>query len=551
MTIAIPKPLRSLEFTELTLVELNDVDIDRMLPHLWELIVKQGHYASTTTAVKAAERYDAYLSSLAASERLEGFDSERGREVLDGWLRSSVVRIGGKGRGRSSAQMDYVLPLTIAGYRSGLPSSRSRHRHADTLIYNLMIEELMLRGVESPKANLRERFSEAVGQGVLIGPPGSWAATYDGESKIDINALLSLYFLDEFDPPGSRYKVKEYRGSAVPHATRGLGADLIDYVRAYGGRLTPSAFIDRLAALISLRLFQLPLRIAPAAKHVLVTGGPTPDMRTDDSVANPLELYCDFTQIRGSSSDELARRCVQRDLDALRSFVSTRLLARSLREAMAMLRPEGQQILAMAMPDSLIAMAEKKEDPLVSAHATVAMRSIEDETKRSDSGTDEDVKYINSIMTSEVLTPIEQLTNILEEGLGAKASDNQIRWFWSTGGILKPYGLLAGDTRSRRSWRYAPSDDLLFALLLVCFTTANGARRRAAIPIAELLQILKNRFGILIDRPPSAFTSADNRAAATANLEAFKRRLQLLGCFDGLSDDFSAQFVRHPLQEAT
>ncbi|MDB5910582.1 MAG: hypothetical protein JWP34_4696 [Massilia sp.] len=545
MTIAIPKALRSLEFTELTLVELNDVDVDRMMPHLWELIVKQGRSSS---AAKTAEQYNAFLLSLSTDERLQGFDSEHGRKVLDGWLRSSVVRIGGKGRGRSSSQMDYVLPLTIASYRSGLPTSRSRHRHTDALIYNLLLEQLRLRGVDSPEANLKEQFSQAVGQGVEIGPAGKWAPAYDGVSHIDINALLSLYFLEEFEPTGVRFENKPYGGSAVPQATRGLGADLVDYVLAYGGRLTPSAFIDRLAALISLRLFQLPLRIAPAVKYVLATGKPAPDMREDIPVPNPLELYCDFTQIRGSASDELARRCVQRDLDVLRGFLSSRLLARSLRESMAALRAKGQDIKAMSMPGSLVAMAKEKENPLVSAYATFAMQSIEDETRRSDSGTDEDVNFINSIMRSEILTPIEQLTTLLEEGLGSKAAESQVQWFLSTGGILKPYGLLTGSTKSRRSWRYAPSDDLLFALLLVCFTTAGGTRTRPLIPIAELLEIFKDRFGILIDRPPVAFTSVDNRAAAAANLEAFKRRLQLMGSFEGLSDDFSAQFVRHPLE---
>jgi hypothetical protein len=68
--------------------------------------------------------------------------------------------------------------------------------------------------------------------------------------------------------------------------------------------------------------------------------------------------------------------------------------------------------------------------------------------------------------------------------------------------------------------------------------------------IKDLLQELEQRFGMLIDRPPTDFDSADNRAAAAMNLEAFKRRLQLLGCFDGLSDDFSAQHVRNPMETA-
>ena len=547
MTIAIPRALRSQEFTDLTMVELNDIDVDRLLPHLWELVVKQDRIS---TSPKDADDYDRYLRSLAANERLRGFDGEQGLRVLDGWLRSSVVRIGAKGRGRSGSQMDYVLPLTIASYRAGLPKSRSRHRHAETLIYHLLLEELEQRRVDAPKRNLREQLQKAVGAGVHIGPDGRWAATYDNTSAIDINALLSLYFLEEFVPAGVRDNSRKYRGSAVPGATRGVAQDLLDYLVAYGARVTPSAFIDRFAALISLRLFQLPLRVARAARHLLRTGEKPPDMRDDLVVPNPLELYCDFTGVRGSASDELARQCVQRDLEVVRGFLPDRLLLRSLREAMPALRKRGQDIATLPTPDSLVAMVQQRDDPHISAYAIIKIQAIEEETRASGSGTDEDLELIASMMNSDVLPPIEGLTALLMEGLAGKGLENQIRWFWSTGGIQKPYGLLAGVLRSRRSWRYAPSDDLMFALLLVCFTSAGGSRTRPRMPIADLLKILRVRFGILIDRPPAAFDSVDSRTAAAANLEAFKRRLQLLGCFDGLSDDFSAQFVQHPLETA-
>lgn len=66
------------------------------------------------------------------------------------------------------------------------------------------------------------------------------------------------------------------------------------------------------------------------------------------------------------------------------------------------------------------------------------------------------------------------------------------------------------------------------------------------MPAAKLLNRLQKRFGILVDRPPSDFESATTRAAASENRSAFLRQLQLLGCFDGLSDDLSAQMVRRP-----
>ena len=227
--------------------------------------------------------------------------------------------------------------------------------------------------------------------------------------------------------------------------------------------------------------------------------------------------------------------------------MSDRILLRSLHQAMPSLRKKGEEITSLPMTDRLVAMLRERENPRVEAYAVDLMQSIEEETKQNPSGTDDDLDYIAAVMDSD-LSAIDQLTSLLLEGLATKNLTNQARWFWSTGGIKKPYGLITGALNSRRSWRYAPSDDLMQAILLVCFTADGGKRRRPRIPIADLLTILRDRFGILVDQPPAALDSADNRAAAGMNLEAFKRRLRLLGCFDGLSDDFSAQYVRNPME---
>ena len=89
------------------------------------------------------------------------------------------------------------------------------------------------------------------------------------------------------------------------------------------------------------------------------------------------------------------------------------------------------------------------------------------------------------------------------------------------------------------------------AILLVAFTAANGTRYLPRMPTRRLLEILRDRFGILIvSATCSRWNSADNRAAAAVNLEAFKRRLRLLGCSTGLKNDFSAQYVHNPLEMA-
>jgi len=49
-----------------------------------------------------------------------------------------------------------------------------------------------------------------------------------------------------------------------------------------------------------------------------------------------------------------------------------------------------------------------------------------------------------------------------------------LRWFHSTGGITKDYGLLTGTLSVRPSWRYCPGDDLVMALLGLCFVEQDG-----------------------------------------------------------------------------
>jgi hypothetical protein len=549
MSLVIPKEFRSLTFPELTLVELNDTDIDRMLPHIFELVVKQGRVARSKTDAKD---YDRYLRSLASRPELEGFSDDRGQSVLDGWLRASVVRMGRAGLTRATAQIDHVRPLTIASYRSGLPS-RTRHRRADELIHRLMTAELSRRlGADgdplreaSVLPKLRERFVEAVGHGVTFSDPPAWTPRYDGSADIDVSSLLSLYFLDGFEEVNAFARVQEPFDSPVPAASVAIAKDLLDFLLAYGGRVPPSAFASQLSALIALRLFQLPLRTAVAVRQLIGAGELPPDM-SEDAVPDPLEQYCDFTGAKGSTSDDLARACVQRDLDILRGFFPDRLLLRTLLDAMSMLGPEGEAIRNLPAPQRFAAAIARKDDPLVQAYCVMVLRAIE--TENRDQGADSEAVDFLKAINASARGPAERLTDVLVEGLRKRGYENQVKWFWSTGAIQKDYGLLDGTLKARRSWRYAPRDALITALLSVAFVKSDGRRTRSEMPIAELLSIFENRFGILIDRPPQALDSAETRTAAAENLESFKRRLQLLGAFDSLSDDFSAQQVRNPLK---
>ena len=120
-----------------------------------------------------------------------------------------------------------------------------------------------------------------------------------------------------------------------------------------------------------------------------------------DGDATTIRWSCTATsQGRGSASDQLSRQCVQRDMEITRGFMHDRLLLRSLHEALDMLDDEGTRIKALLMADRLVELVGLRENPLLSAYATMKMQSIKAETKEA-GDTEEDLELIAEIMKPE------------------------------------------------------------------------------------------------------------------------------------------------------
>jgi hypothetical protein len=550
MSFQIPKELTDfagLGFEEVLPIDFNDIDLDRMWPHLLELLVRFGRIVKSKTDPMA---YDTYASALSSNSAIVGLTSERRREVLDGWTRASLVHIGRKGLRRDEFQIDHLRPVTAAVYRSGLPKQRSRNRRADVLVYSSSLNELSRRGIDhGSNRALRDATIRALGVGIDFGQVAEDAPRYDGQSPVDVTALLSLLFMEGIPEPAGLGKRLDYPKRTLPGAMDPIGTDLLDCLGAYGGALPAVEITQYLLGLIALRLFQLPLRYARAFRALLENGELIDDY-SGDAGRNPLELYCDFTRVRGSESEELAKASVQRDLEIMRQFFADRLFLRTLIRLDEFLPDLTQELRALRdrPMEKLQFLLQRRGSNDVSK--AVKFRLSKLRTLLEEGPEHKDGVKLLEAMQNAGATDDEQLTQLLVEGLRKRGLENQVKWFWSTGGISKPYGLLRGTLKARRTWRYEPSDPLLLAMLLVCFVDDNGTRTRSEMPVAELIERLRARFGVLIDRPPGGLNGPNTRAAASANRAAFLRQLQLLGCFDGLSDDFAAQIVRRPREAA-
>jgi hypothetical protein len=536
MSFAIPKSLKSLNSlqTEMVIpVELNDLDVDRMLTRIMEMAVKLGRTASSKTNTSA---YEDYLTALQTNPAIVGFGDDRGRDTLDGWIRASVLIEERSGLRRDQVQMGYLRPLTVAGYRSGLPKLGSRNRRADDLTYRSVERILAERGSSSATRDIERLFLSTFGRGVDVGV-SPWAVPrYDETTEVDIDTLLALRFLEGFEANQKNSTERMRLDPPVPLAIDPLGRDVIALLELFGPLMSESEAYLHFSAILSLRLFQLPL-ITARTIRALLTNSPFAE------TTNPCEMYVDFTRQPGSPSDLLSSQCVVRDLEIMRTFFRDRLLLRSLADAASTM--EHPPVFDGTAAENLAKVAGLQDDPEVQHSLRYELKRIQDEL---DEGT-EDYAFVEQVRRSTV-SSVDKFMQVVVEGLRKRGLENQVKWFYNAGGIRKSYGLLSGTVKARGTWRYAPADEAIVALVNQCFVDPSGERSVIRLEFRELLERLQDRFGIVVDRPPSDLDSADARSAAAQNLEAFTRRLQLLGCFQGLSDDFNAQFVTRP-REAT
>lgn len=546
MTITLPLPLRTYQYRPLTVFSLLDTDTDRVLPSLFEMCVKGGRSSRSRTD---ARDYDGYRRALLESGAVEGFDDPRDQALLDGWLRSCVVDMGAVGRAKTGEQMLAVAPLTLAAYRAGLPKERTRHRGIDDVVYRLLLDALNASRSGNGVAELRDLVTRTVGRGLGIGPGPKWEPRLADPSKLDIGALLAFRFVEGFAMGDAREIDASAPDSPLPGVAADLGSMLLAHLRTYGERLPVPALMSSFAALMALGLFTFSLRADAAARELLRTGEPPADLSEGYAPPSPLELYCDFTGNLGSESDRLSRRCVERDLDRVRLAFRDRMTFVVMVQALPRIAGEQDRQEALSGSGRLVQLAMLRGHPRVETYAMGRIDDLLAAAESSGEATEPDLEFLRRVQSADE-PELDKLLDILEYVNQDKAVRNAVNWYWSVGGLEKPYGLLRGTVRSRRSWRYAPGDELLTALLLAVFVQPDGVSSRASMPLREVIDALAHRFGLLIDRPPAFLDGAEAREAATANREAFIQRLQLLGCFDSLSDDFSVQIVRHPLGDA-
>ena len=365
--------------------------------------------------------------------------------------------------------------------------------------------------------------------------------------------MLSIRFLDQLKAAGVGPISPEVNISRnAPRLQRQsvhFAADIINTLRAYRNDLPTIVLTRFLLALINCHLFVYSLRLMNWV--IAIVGG---------AEARPHEIFVDCTGHRGSYCDELARSCLERDLEMLERYARSSLRLRTL-DRFLTLAPQ----LRATLPDResepakyLSAITTLAKEGRIEAKADQEFEQICAENglnaseEKEATETTEEVNYLRQLQESVDLPPFDRLVQVLFEAQRKSCLKNLTGWFNSVAGLNRSFGLATGNARGRwRVARYSLSNELLNTWVHAALAEAGRENGDAIVPsprlpLRDLLKWLESRYGVLINRPPDFDTSAEAVAAAHQNLEAFKVRLRQIGVFQNLSDDFEAQYVERP-----
>lgn len=558
MKVKLPKGLKGVKFSKVLTIDMNDFDIDLFLPSLFYTILAKGKgKARQTNDPKDIQRY---IDELAHNSDLRGFDDQVGRKVLERLVRTTLITTGGVGRSNKGEQITSIVPYTILAHKAGFPAEGSRHRGVDAFIYQALGEKMRREG-----ESLLDKMKSIFGIGVIIGDERELGGEYDGETELDTLTRLSIAFLNGFQNTKPRLNRDPNVNPACPELINEFATDIYRYLIEYHKHMPSQAFTYNLLALINFELFNYTLKLVYAINELVKNPESLPP-----AMRNPLEpsspqLYLDFTQDVRGRSRVMAKICVRRDIEAYQQFLHSNILLRLLDSYVEPLSYNKQR---KARIDTILEGSESgpfylqgllflRDDPALSVNIDTRANADEERIREEnelpdDAGNvvdEEDLSWLDDI-TDVADTGVERIVNLLVEGQRDSALQHFVRWFSSVGGMKKTHGLLAGSTRSRASWCYTPSNDLLAVLVQVAAARLSSEGIQS-IRLQEFLQFLEKHYGILIDRPPDMFKGAEYIAAAHDNLRAMQNRLRQMGIFRDLSDDFTIQRLHPPYADIT
>jgi hypothetical protein len=549
-------------------LELNTFMLEGVLPALFAITEAKGQ-APSQSKEKITKPEDLLKALLQENPALAQFNTPEKQRLLAKWLRASVMKVGKKGVRKETQveeKIQYLYPLTYLAYKSA-SFQGSIVRKIPEFIYSLLTESLAEEksAYETIRDVLRQSFAEGLTQLPKEYGKNLPEVEYNKKKPLEAETLLSIYanqvFPSRIIPSSPKQKAKKENFPPLNAAQAQIfKKDIAKFLLAYRKKMNKRELMQYVAILIGFELYIYVINTMAGVAHLFEKGA-LPQAFFASHPKAFLPFYADLTGGQEPISYALAKAQTQSHLEMARNHIYNQIYLRTadlllFQEDENDLTPELQQIRrqkADNLPSYLAQITrlvsnEEFKKLAQNEWKTFKKHNLAKNENQDDIQKEEMEKQLE-LLAQRFPHPFERIVEIISEKQESEQANAIEKWLKEAGGLLSGKGILRGNLR-RDSWHYAPSHDLLWALihLAAIRKKANSPSLSAEkIRLVDFLSFLKERYGILIAEPPENYQEKSQYLEAAArNLEALQTKLKQMGLFKNLSDDFQAQFIESP-----
>lgn len=524
-------------------LDFKHIEMDRVLTMLFPRLKYDG-YASRRPPRGGDLSVDEFLADfLEHPEWFAGFDKHA--DIARAWIETDLMDL--VNRGKSNQALAAPRPLHGNTYKFR-NAKHTRDYGAAEQIYWMLFYARKGKGQAARDALKRFFF------------PGIDLVTdrYDPSATVDVETQAILRLDHQVTQDMKDSKVPS-RFQPLCNGQADIMADDILRLLAYEPHIPRSVLVDYLKTLMAfhlalyhLRLLQmLPKLVKQRAGNDLCTAKECPINPALDNALEgcpyPVALVVDMGDVNNPHMTELARKSTDRLYRQIPAFVQSNYIVKKLDEMAEYLSKKTGKLATPGGCEfsvgDLVSLLRPEYDTDRQAYFKFRLASLIEESTSGNEDVDPEIRDVMGMGLDEFDSFIEILMayrgkyhrQYITECLDSLLLKN------------KSNGLLAQPRTQGSPRRFVLGSKLLEVLLQVAVLTQDGGRFvTREVRIEELLALLRNRYGLYIDRLADGGqvnSSILDRRALRLNLEAFKRRLREIGFYEDLSDAYVTQKV--------
>ncbi|MCC5789788.1 MAG: hypothetical protein JJT75_09140 [Opitutales bacterium] len=545
--MAIKLKEKEFKLNKITLMDFKVIEMDRVLTNLFARIYHSGAESKLSRGSKDLNTIARFLSQfLEEEESFRGFKEGNHPEIVERWIETHLLDLVNRGKPRQAV----AAPRPLHGFTYRFRNAKHcRDYGASAMIYELLVHARNGSGQEALK-QLKQYFFKGV-------DPATGKLAFDRSVDVEAQALLNTL---------NSEAVKEdvpQKDSRNPHQPVCIGsADLLanDVIRLmrYKEVIPRTVMVDYLKILLAFHLGLYHLRLLKLLPRLIEKKGNEPICETHRCPVKPVgnDPFGDcphqiglFLDVQGRPDTwvaELAKRSADTHYRRIPGYIKAAFLARKLDEMGGYLqktgKPPGGNRKDLSLREVLGLLGKEFNGDRERFFQTRIQNIVEDAA--GDDALDPELQAVFDLNLDPMETYIECLS-VVRGDYHRKFITN----FLDASLLKNRPGALVAQTRARGSARRFVLDTRLLEVLLqlAVLDIRDGKFQTREIRVDDLLEFLRTRYGLHIDRLPAGDgfgePSIRDRESLRSNKEAFKDKLRDIGFFRDLSDAYITQNV--------